>query len=142
MSSQSVPRHSHPHVWTQAVPSQTMPTSARQRSSPRASWAAQPAAAWSAVSGPGAMTSLTAALDGTLVLATTSGLYVLPANSSQWKPASAAGASSPPGGFTYVGMTTNDQGVALPADTSLHEIWMTFDGGQTWAARTPITPGN
>lgn len=38
-------------------------------------------------------------------------------------------------------MTTNDQGVALPANASLHEIWMTFDGGQAWAPRTPITPG-
>jgi hypothetical protein len=41
----------------------------------------------------------------------------------------------PPGGFTYVGMTTSEQGVALPADTSLHEIWMTRDGGQSWQAR-------
>jgi hypothetical protein len=32
--------------------------------------------------------------------------------------------------------------VALPVNASLHEIWMTFDGAQTWAARTPITPGN
>jgi hypothetical protein len=39
-------------------------------------------------------------------------------------------------------MTSDSQGVALPADTSLHEIWMTFDGGLTWKPQTPITPGN
>jgi hypothetical protein len=39
-------------------------------------------------------------------------------------------------------MTTATQGVALPADTSLHKIWMTFDGGLTWAARTQIGPGH
>jgi hypothetical protein len=88
----------------------------------------------------GTPTSLTAAPNGALALATTSGLYVQQAGSAQWKQASVANA--PDGGFSYVGMTTNDQGVALPANASLHEIWMTFDGGQTWAARTPITPGN
>jgi hypothetical protein len=88
----------------------------------------------------GTPTSLTAAPNGALALATTNGLYVQQAGSAQWKQASVA--SPPDGGFSYVGMTTNDQGVALPANASLHEIWMTFDGGQTWAARTPITPGN
>jgi hypothetical protein len=38
-------------------------------------------------------------------------------------------------GFSYVGMTGNSQGVAIPADTSLHEIYMTYDGGLTW---TPV----
>ena len=53
---------------------------------------------------------------------------MLPAGAVQWKQASVA--SAPDGGFSYVGMTTNDQGVALAANASLHEIWMTFDGGQ------------
>jgi len=39
-------------------------------------------------------------------------------------------------------MTTDTQGVAVPANASLHEIWMTSDGGQTWAHTTPITPGS
>ncbi len=39
-------------------------------------------------------------------------------------------------------MTTDDQGVAVPADTSLHEIWMTTDGGVTWAPAASITPGS
>ncbi|HMD95347.1 MAG TPA: hypothetical protein VKG80_22160 [Trebonia sp.] len=99
-------------------------------------------AAWSGISGFGIVTSFAAAPDGTRVLASTRGLYVLPAGGSasgaQWKPA----AEPPAGGFSYVGMTTDSQGIALPADTSLHEIWMTFDGGLTWAPRTSITPGN
>jgi hypothetical protein len=101
-----------------------------------ASWAQQPAAAWGNLAVPVAVdtTALTAAPDGTLVLATTHGLYVFPAGGSQWKAATAANA--PSSGFSYVGMTTNSQGVALPADTTRHEIWMTFDGGLTWAPRT------
>ena len=38
----------------------------------------------------------------------------------------------PAGGFGYVGMTTDVQGVALPADPSAGTVWFTFDGGQTW----------
>ncbi len=86
--------------------------------------------------------SFTAAPDGTLVLATSSGLYVLPAGAALWKPTSATGKSAPAGGFSYVGMTTDDQGVAVPWDTAAHEIWMTFDGGLTWAPRARIAPGN
>jgi hypothetical protein len=99
-----------------------------------ASWTQQPAAAWGSLSVPVDPTSLAAAPDGTLVLATSHGLYVLPAGSSQWKAAIAANA--PSGGFSYAGMTTDSQGVALPADTTRHEIWMTFDGGLKWAPRT------
>ena len=105
-----------------------------------ATWDAQPASAWSAVGDQASATSLAAAPDGTLTLAAGNGIYVLPTGAAQWKQASVANA--PDGGFSYVGMTTDDQGVALPANASLHEIWMTFDAGQTWAARTPITPGN
>ena len=103
-------------------------------------WVAQPLSVWSVVTAPSGVTSLAATPGGTLTLTTDSGIYVLPAGAAQWKQASIANA--PAGGFSYVGMTTNDQGVALPVNASLHEIWMTFDGGQTWAARTPITPGN
>jgi hypothetical protein len=105
-----------------------------------ATWDAQPASAWSAVGDQASGTSLAAAPDRTLTLAAGNGIYVLPAGASEWKQAQVANA--PAGGFSYVGMTTNDQGVALPANASLHAIWMTLDGGQTWAARTPITPGN
>ena len=37
-------------------------------------------------------------------------------------------------GFGYVGMTTDDQGIALPADPSAGTVWFTFDGGQSWTA--------
>jgi hypothetical protein len=105
-------------------------------------WTQQPTLGASIGSDYGIATSLAAAPDGTLVLATTTGIYVRPAGSTQWESANASGASGPTGGFTYVGMTTNAQGVAVPAATSLHEIWMTLNGGQTWAPTTPITPGN
>ncbi len=105
-------------------------------------WTAQPPGSWSFVQAPGQLTSLAAAPNGAAVLATDSGLYVLPTGTSTWKATNATGSGAPANGFSYVGMTTNDQGVAVPADTSLHEIWMTFDGGLHWTARTPITPGN
>ncbi len=44
----------------------------------------------------------------------------------------------PPGGFSYVGMTSPQQGVAVPADTAQHAVWFTFDGGRTWRA-SPIS---
>jgi len=108
-----------------------------------ATWSAQPASMWSGLPDIGTPTSLAAAPNGTLVLATTNGLYVMPAGTSHWKPTTATGAHAPSGGFTYVGMTLNSQGVAVPADTSLHEIWMTFS--QTagdWAHVRPILPGS
>ena len=107
-----------------------------------ASWHAQPAAAWTGLTSIGTLTSLTAAPDGALLIATTQGIYLLPVGSSRWQATSAAGTGAPSGGFTYVGMTTSTQGVALPADEKLHQIWMTFDGGRTWEPRTSITPGN
>lgn len=107
------------------------------------SWTQLPSGSWSRVrdlAGLGTMTSLAATPNGmTVTLATTTGIYVLAGGS--WEPSNATGAGAPEGGFSFVGMTTNDQGVALPADTSLHEIWMTFDGGTTWAPTTSITPG-
>jgi hypothetical protein len=29
-------------------------------------------------------------------------------------------------------MTDQERGVALPEDTTLHQVWITRDGGQTW----------
>jgi hypothetical protein len=107
-------------------------------------WTQPAAASWSGVDvgGVGRTTSLAAAPDGTLTLATTSGIYYLPSNGERWQPSNATGGGAPAGGFSYVGMTTDDQGVAVPADTSLHEIWMTSDGGASWAPATSITPGH
>jgi hypothetical protein len=96
-------------------------------------------ATWSARAAPGAastgtLTSLAAAPGGTLVLATANGIYVLPAGGTNWQSAStASGSGLPSGGFSYVGMTSDTQGVAVPANTSLHEVWLTSDGGLTWS---------
>jgi len=109
-----------------------------------ANWTQLPATAWSDVVSTdfGTMTSLAAAPNGTLTLATTTGIYYLPHGGERWMPSNATGTGAPKGGFTYVGMTTDEQGVAVPADTSLHEIWMTTDGGATWAPAASITPGS
>jgi hypothetical protein len=105
-------------------------------------WTQQPAAVWSGVSHAGLMTSFSYAPNGAMVLATTTGIYDLQVNASRWQPSSATGSKAPQGGFSYVGMTTDDQGVALPADTSLYEIWMTSDGGQTWSPIVIENPGS
>lgn len=86
----------------------------------------------------GTPVSFTAAPNGTLVLATTARTEVLPAGASQWEQAQ----GTPRGGFSYVGMTTDTQGVAVPVNGTLHEIYMTTDSGTSWAPATPITPGN
>ena len=125
--------------------SATSPPSVYTSDDSGALWTQQPAAAWSDIgdlSGIGVTKSLAAAPNGTLTLATTTGIYVLASGDERWKASDATGSRAPQGGFSYVGMTTDDQGIALPADTSLHEIWMTFDGGQTWSPATSITPGN
>jgi hypothetical protein len=90
---------------------------------------------WAGVTGSDTPTSLGATASGTLLLATSQGIYLLPKGAAHWQASSASGSAAPQGGFTYVGMTSSEQGVALPADTGLHEIWMTTDGGQTWQAR-------
>ena len=38
----------------------------------------------------------------------------------------------PPGGFAHAGMTTDTQGVAVPAGPAQHGVWLTYDGGRTW----------
>lgn len=80
----------------------------------------------------GSATSLGANSTGQAVLATTKGLYYSTDAGKQWQ--AAAVTASPAQGFSYVGMTNATQGVALPADASLGEIFVTSDGGQTWAA--------
>jgi hypothetical protein len=84
----------------------------------------------------GAATSLGANSTGQAVLATTSGLYYSADNGATWHQASVAG--SPAQGFSYAGLTTSTQAVAIPADSGAGEIFVTDDGGQTWTA-SPIT---
>jgi hypothetical protein len=79
----------------------------------------------------GAPTSLSAAPTGQLVLATTAGIYYSASHGASWQAASIA-RPQPAGGFSYVGMTTQTQGVAVPARATLGEIFVTTDGGRTW----------
>jgi hypothetical protein len=79
----------------------------------------------------GGATSVAASQAEAVILATDQGLDLLPAGSTSWEQLTPIGA--PPGGFSYVGMTTGRQGVALPADPAAGTVWFTFDGGQTWA---------
>ena len=72
---------------------------------------------------------------GTLVLATSLGIEVSADGGASW---SAAGGAMPPGGFAYAGMTTDAQGVAVPADPAQHAVWFTYDGGRTWQ-RSPVS---
>ena len=79
----------------------------------------------------GTATSVAGTAAGTIVLATTAGLQVSTDGGTSW----AAGRGAlPSGGFSYVGMTSANQGVAVPADVSQHAVWFTFDGGQSWHA--------
>jgi len=78
---------------------------------------------------------LSASPSGTLVLATSLGIEVSTDGGASWTAASGA---TPPGGFAYAGMTTDAQGVAVPAGPSQHAVWFTYDGGGTWQ-RSPVS---
>jgi hypothetical protein len=86
------------------------------------------------VSVQGAPVSLAAASDGVVVLATSAGLGYSRDGGKTWRPAS-SGTPLPRRGFSYVGMTNQSQGVALPADSHLGEVWTTTDGGISWTPR-------
>jgi hypothetical protein len=77
----------------------------------------------------GDATSVAGTTAGTIMLATTQGLEVSVNGGTTW---AAARGTLPSSGLRYVGMTTPDQGVAVPADASLHAVWFTHDGGATW----------
>jgi hypothetical protein len=80
-------------------------------------------------SSSGAVTSLSGSPGAPIILATSAGIDVRTSSGQQHQVASL------PGGFSYVGMTGDNQGVAVPVDASLHEIFMTYDGGLQWTAR-------
>ena len=79
----------------------------------------------------GIASSLAASPSETVVIGTDQGIDLLPAGDIAWRMATLVG-GGPAGGFGYVGMTTDVQGVALPADPSAGTVWFTFNGGQTW----------
>jgi hypothetical protein len=91
----------------------------------------------------GIATSVAAqAQDHLVVLATDAGLYRSGDGGLTWRRTQAAPAGTPAGesGFSYVGMTSLTNGVALPADPGLHEVFITTDGGVSWQAHPVSAP--
>lgn len=85
----------------------------------------------------GTPTSLAEGGTSLLTLATTGGIYTSSDAGQSWQHTLRGVA----GGFSYVGLTSPTQGVAVPANPSrYHAVWMTTDGGQTWS-RSPVTNG-
>jgi len=78
----------------------------------------------------GQVTSLATSTGGVMVLATTDGLYASADGGASWKQTQ----SGPSGGFSYAGLTSPRQGIAVPTDTSLHQVWFSYNGGQGWQA--------
>jgi hypothetical protein len=81
--------------------------------------------------------SLSGTPTGQVLVATSSGIDVSSTVAGAGGPYSlrwrtAVKGASAPGGYSYVGMTTSQQGVAVPADTGLHAVWFTYDGGRHW----------
>ena len=92
------------------------------------SWAQMPTAP-----AAGVAFGLAASPTESVMLATDQGIDLLPAGEMSWRTADVRG-GAPAGGFRYIGMTTDEQGIALPADPSAGTVWFTFDGGQSWTA--------
>ena len=90
----------------------------------------------------GIATSLATAQGNLVVLATTAGLYVSSDDGHSWtRPqASPPGAAAGQFGFSYVGMTDQEQGVAVPADPLLHEVYITTNGGASWRPSVVSAP--
>ena len=82
--------------------------------------------------------SLSGTPDGPVMVATSNGIDVstgAPGNGAvSWHTARGAGA---PGGYSYVGMTTSAQGVAVPVKLGLDGVWFTYDGGAHWQ-KSPV----
>jgi hypothetical protein len=79
----------------------------------------------------GTPTSLASAAIGQVVLATTAGVSYSTDGGTTWQTASVGG-PAPAGGFSYVGMTNQSQGVAVPADANLGEVYVTGNSGAAW----------
>ena len=92
---------------------------------------------WSKVAAPGGSGepwSLAATSAGRVLLATTTGiLSVTLPDPGAWRQRRRSPTSRRhEAGFSYVGMTSPSQGVALPAQAAPGEVFVTTDGGQTW----------
>jgi hypothetical protein len=103
-------------------------------------------AQWSqAGSGPAAGIAASVAVgaqDSLVLLASDAGLYRSGNGGSTWHLAQPSPAGAAPGepGFSYVGMTSASNGVALPADPGLHEVFVTTDSGASWQAEAVSAP--
>jgi hypothetical protein len=77
-----------------------------------------------------------------VVLATDAGIYLSTDSGGNWQLAQASpgGAAAGETGFSYVGMTSPLDGVALPADPALHEVFITTDGGRSWRPHAVSAP--
>ena len=84
----------------------------------------------------GTATSLAASAGGVMALATSHRIEVSGDGGATWRPAQ----YGPAGGFSYVGLTSPAQGVAVPADASHQAVWFTYNGGQAWT-RSAIKGG-
>jgi hypothetical protein len=97
-------------------------------------WASATGATWTRVSAPptaGGANSLARSGTGAVLLATSAGLFYAPADTGPWAAAAVTG-GVPAAGFSYVGMTSDTNGVALPVNAALGEVFITQDGGRTW----------
>jgi len=79
----------------------------------------------------GIASSVAASPSQTVVLGTGQGIDLLGAGGSGWQQATLV-TGAPAGGFQYVGMTTDMQGIALPVNATDGVVWFTFDGGASW----------
>jgi photosystem II stability/assembly factor-like uncharacterized protein len=84
----------------------------------------------------GIATSLAVSPSGTLVLATTAGLYSSPDGRTWRRVATGSRADM---GFRFVGMTTDRLGVAVPFMAAAGQLYVTTDGGTSWRPHT-ISP--
>jgi hypothetical protein len=79
----------------------------------------------------GSLDSVASSPSASVILATSTGLYSFSLGNARGQQLVAMAS-----GFSYVGMTSATQGVAIPAVTGLHQVWLTHDGGLSWA---PVT---
>jgi hypothetical protein len=84
----------------------------------------------------GIASSLAVSPAGSLVLATTAGLYYSPGSRTWRRVATGSRADM---GFRFVGMTTDRLGVAVPFMAAAGQVYITTDGGASWRPRT-ISP--
>jgi hypothetical protein len=82
----------------------------------------------------GIASSLAASPSQAVILGTSEGIDVLASGGTSWQQAAlpTGGPVAVPGGFQYVGMTTDMQGIALPVNATDGAVWFTFDGGAHW----------